>query len=139
MTTHRPTRNLRRDVAAWTAYQCRHTSTVEAIARTVLATIIGVLLTVALVHWATPCAQAALCWAPLAMPQQQLRRLCRRLHMAVLRARLTQLLGAAQQAALDDAPALDLANLLVRAAGVRLALERLERAHRLDAWLARRA
>lgn len=143
-----PTAADRDNAAAWTAYASRTADQAERAVRLLLAAVIGVLLALALLHWATPCADAALCLAPLALPRQlhqhlrhrlryRLRHLFRRLHMALLRTRLKQLLGLAVQMALDEDPAPQLGAVLVKAATVRLTLSRLERLHRGEAWLAR--
>lgn len=131
----RPTPEEIDNAAAFAAYQSRLADRGEAVLRRLLAAVIGILLALALVHFATPCEQAALCWAPLALtPTQALgawwRRACRRLQIWMLRARLQQLLGTAQAMALDSRPAggLRLGDVIVRAAAVRVRLQRLERA-----------
>lgn len=143
----RPTPTERDNVAAWLAYNDRVQAQARGLLRVLLAAVIGVLLAVALIHWATPCAEAALCLAPAAAPGRwraaalatAWRRACRRLHMGLLRTRLQQLLGTAQEIALDphaDA-ALRLGAVLAQAASVRLQLARLERAHAQDRRLQR--
>ena len=129
----RPTRTERDNAAAWSAYQSRISQQIEVALRVFLATVVGVLLTLALLHWATPCAEAALCLLPAALPGRLgawWRCRCRRLHMQLLRTRLLQLLGTAQAMAMDTRPdgALRLGAVLARAAALRLDLERLERA-----------
>lgn len=146
--TRRPTPTDRDNAAAWAAYSTRTSDQAERAVRVLLAAVVGVLLALALLHWATPCATATLCWAPLALPgrhlqrlrhrlQRQVRHQCRRLHMAMLRTRLKQLLGLAVQMALDEDPAPQLGAVLVKAAAVRLTLTGLEQQHRAEAWLAR--
>lgn len=135
--TRRPTAQERDDAAALAAYLSRYESQAERAVRLVVATVLGVLLALALVHWATPCAEATLCSGAgaLALPgnlQLWLRHQCRRLHIAVLRVRLQQLLCTAQQMALDDRPALHLASVLAKAASVRLELAHLLRQHAVD-------
>ena len=135
----RPTRIERDNAAAWLSYNARVHAQANAMLRTLLAVVIAVLLTLALLHWATPCAEAALCLAPATVPRGLIvwcRRTFRRLHIQVLRVRLQQLLGSAQQMALDrhqppDA-ALRLGAVLARAAAVRLQLAQLEQAARAD-------
>lgn len=123
----RPTRRHRADIRAWTAYQCRHASTVELIARTLLVVVMGALAALALVHWATPCADATLC-AVLALPGR-LPRCYRRLQARLLRVRQQQLLGTAQAMATDPTPgaALRLGAVLAKAAVIGLQLDELER------------
>lgn len=142
----RPTRTERDNAAAWLDYNARVQAQGEAVLRALLILVGCILAALALVHWATPCAEGALCLAPLALrrgaARQMItgtatwwRRTCRRLHMRVLRARLQQLLGTAQEMALDPRPdtALRLGAVLARAASLRLDLVRLEQAHARDA------
>lgn len=130
----RPTRTERDNVAAWLAHNDQVDRQGRAMLRVLFAVIVGVLATLALVHWATPCAEATLCLAPCVRPAWPawLRRQCRRLHALVLRTRLQQLLGTAQQMALDptqraDTP-LRMGAVLAKAAALRLHIEQLDRA-----------
>lgn len=149
-TPRRPTRTERDNTAAWLAFNARVQARAEAAVRALLIFLGCILAALALVHWATPCAEAALCLAPLAVHRQAPRRLaawwrrtCRRLHIHVLRVRLQQLLGTAQEMALDTGPdprpctALRLGAVMARAAALRLDLVRLEQADAQDRRLQR--
>lgn len=106
-----PTPEDRDAAAAWAAYQSRHDEPAERVVRWLVAGIIGVLLGLALLHFATPCAPGHLCMAPLLAPRAGpawLRTACRRLHIWALRARARQLLGLAQSLALDASPGSDI-------------------------------
>lgn len=142
----RPTRTERDNAAAWLAFNARVQARAEAAVRALIIFVFCILAALALVHWATPCAEAALCLAPLAVHRHALRRLaaawrrtCRRLHIHVLRVRLQQLLGTAQEIALDPRPctALRLGAVMARAAALRLDLVRLEQADAQDRRLQR--
>lgn len=138
----RPTPTDRDNAAAWLDYNARVHARGQAVLHAVLVVVLGVLGALALIHWATPCADAALCLAPLAWrtrwhaglgttAPRAWRNLCRRVRIHVLRVRLHQLLGTAQECALDLRPdaTLRLGAVLARAAAVRLDLQRAERAH----------
>lgn len=59
--TRRPTAAERDNAAAWLEYNARVQERGAAILRTLLAVVLGVLGAVAMIHWATPCAEGALC------------------------------------------------------------------------------
>lgn len=133
-------------VAAINELNARTQESGEALVRTLVAAIIGVLLALALVHFAMPCSAGpgALCAFGLAgVPRQPARRwrfpawarrLGWQLQAFVLEQRLLQLLGTVQQAAMDprccDA---DVAVHLVRACDVRNRLDELRQRMALDA------
>lgn len=133
-------------VAAINEMNARTQESGEALVRTLVAAIIGVLLALALVHFAMPCSAGpgALCAFGLASaPGQQARRwpcpawarrLGWQLQAFVLERRLLQLLGTVQQAAMDPrSPDADVAVHLVRACDVRNQLDELRARMALDA------
>ena len=134
--SRRPTAAELDHAAAIAEDGARVTARAEALLHRLLAVAIGVGVALALLHWVTPCAAsgAALCAAPILSPRQPfapawLRRLCRRLHIWLLRTREQQLLSTAAVVVLDPSPDArhELAALLVRAAAYRLHWQALER------------
>jgi hypothetical protein len=140
--TRRPRAEDLDNATAWVQFQTRQGVPAEQVAAVLLAVVVAVLCTLALVHWASPCAiDGALCAAPLLVLPPRWQRLAarayRRLHMRVLRARLAQLQGAALQLTLDAAhhdrqPPAHLGGLLDRAAQARQQLRRLQQVDDLD-------
>lgn len=130
------------NVAAINEMNARTQASGEAMVRTLVAAIIGVLLALALVHFATPCPGTTdLCaFGLLAGGRRRwplpawLRRMGWHLQVFVLEQRLLQLLGTVQQAAMDpQCSSADVAVHLVRACDVRNQLDELRARMALDA------
>lgn len=130
----RPTPLDRDNAAAWCAYQARISRRAGRMADAIVALAIGILLALALLHWATPCATGTLCLAGFVPLPAWWARTRRRWHARILHARLIQLLGTAQALACDQRPGtpLRLGAVLAKAAAARLALAELQRQDRAE-------